>query len=325
MTIVEPIPDLQWGRGAWQDYISNWRTRDTSWMQERLILRYQTAAARTADWGASPRAGQVTYNDESKTLEMWHSVKASWVRSLMFQYATSVKDDATGVNISHISAGGKGATFGPSSVIVDTALSVGPGVLGVDLTGVTIKTGTKTAKLTTSATDLVSDSPITAAGLASLGDASVTGTLAVGGFQSPSATITNITMAGTLSGGVLNGSVSGLIGGVGLSGGTVSSGAGATGGMQTGQGHFYGDANSAVMRQRPAVGGAWGTAYVQATATDVNLNGSLISLLAQPRVQSSRSMQYATGAGVFNGGPVIVQAGDPGVGNVPEGTIWIQA
>ena len=120
MTIVEPIADLQWGRGNWQDYISNWRTRDTNWMQQRLILRYQTSALRTADWGATPSPGQVTYNGETQTLEMWRPSANTWVRSLMFQYLISTQDSAAGTNIHHAGSGGKGITIGPTVLAIDT-------------------------------------------------------------------------------------------------------------------------------------------------------------------------------------------------------------
>src|SRR4029077_13884264 len=118
MTLVEPIPDLQWGKGTWQDYISNWRTRDTNWMQERLILRYQTTALRNSAWPA-PGAGQVTYNDETKTMEMWRASTSAWVRSLMFQYLVSSQDTTAGVNIYHSNSGAKGVTLGPTSFAVD--------------------------------------------------------------------------------------------------------------------------------------------------------------------------------------------------------------
>jgi hypothetical protein len=66
---------------------------------------------------------------------------------------------------------------------------------------------------------------------------------------------------------------------------------------------------------------AAGAAYIAVQATEVGIDGTNIHLWGQTRVEANRSMQYVTTAGVKNGGPVIWGA-DPGVANVPEGTIW---
>jgi hypothetical protein len=326
MTMVEPLPDLQWGKGTWQDYISNWRTRDTNWMQERLILRYQTTASLLAAW-PSPQAGQVIYNDETgiKSLQMYSAAKSAWLRSLMFQFLGSNKDDAAGVNVSHTAAGGKGATFGPTSLLLDApTTNFLNGTAVIDATGLLLKVGTNVAiKLSTDANSLVSDTQIKAPALVIAGAISG-GALTATSVAAPAATITNISMSGTLSGGgVINGG-SGLIGGVTLGGSTVQPPSGF--GMQSGQGWFYGDGNSAVMRQRPTLGGATGAAYVQVTATGIGLNASTVDVYQTGplRILNGKSIQYyrADNGVQYNGGPVIVGA-DPGVGNVPEGTIWV--
>ena len=89
-----------------------------------------------------------------------------WVPLLMLDNLTSTKDDATGVAMSHKNAGGKGVVFEPTRTVMDNPIYVMGGVLTVDATGLTIKTGTKTVKLTTDAAGLVSDSPISATALA---------------------------------------------------------------------------------------------------------------------------------------------------------------
>lgn len=331
MSIVEPLPDLQWGKGTWQDYISNWRTRDTNWMQERLILRYQTTALRNAAW-ATPSAGQVTYNDETKTLEMWRASASAWVRSLMFQYLVSTQDTTAGTNIHHSSSGGKGIMLGPTSLLIDApTTSFLSGVHTVDATGITVKVGTKTAKLSTDTLNLVSDSPLKAPGLDLSGG---TGTVisaagkvvSVGTLNADQGTITNISMSGTFTGGVLNGT-SGTIGAVGHSGGVISTAAGSASanaaGLQSGQGYFYGDATTAVMRQRTNAGSAAGAAAVTVSAINVFFDGTVVQLNGTSnRVMANRPLEYATTAGTKYGGPVVYGA-DPGVGNVPEGTIWI--
>jgi hypothetical protein len=320
MTIAEPLPDLQWGKGTWQDYISNWRTRDTNWMQERLILRYQTAALRSTAY-PSPGAGHVTYNDETKSLEMWRAAPTNaWVRALMFQYLTSNKDDSAGVNLAHTGAAGKGVQLTPTSVLIDApTTNFLNGVHVVDATGITVKVGAKTAKLSTDATNLVSDSPIKAPS-AVIDAITTSGAISAGSISAPSATITNIGMSGTLSGGIINGA-SGLIGGVAM----ASNIATATGGYVSQQGYFSGTSNSAVMRQR-AANGAVGSAYLEAQTTDLQVKAPAgnIWMDGTTRFMGGRSVPWHNAAGthVAYCGPVIYSGGDPGAGNFPDGTIW---
>lgn len=322
MTIVEPIPDLQWGKGNWQDYISNWRTRDTGWMQERLILRYQTAAARTTDW-PSPRSGQVTYNEQTGLLEMWNQTKSAWLRSLMFQFLTSNKDDAAGVNLSHASAGGKGVQLTPTSLLVDAPTTNwlnGVGVL--DATGLALKVGTKTVKLSTDAANLVSDSPIKAPS-AVIDAITSTGAISAGSISAAAATLTNIGMSGTLSGGIINGS-GGTIGGVvlGPSGLVTASGSG----FVSNNGVFYGDGSSAIMRQRTPAGGALGAAFAQVTSPDIGLNtpSGSIYMYGTARFMGGRGIPWHNAAGTHVAWvpAVIYSGGDPGAANFPDGTIW---
>lgn len=326
MTIVEPLPDLQWGKGTWQDYISNWRSRDTSWMQEHLILRYQTAAARTTDYPA-PQPGHVTYNDTTKSLEMWRGAPTSaWVRSLMFQFLTSNKDDAAGVNISHSSAAGKGIQLTPTSLLVDaTTTNFLNGVHTVDATGITVKVGTKTAKLSTDAASLLSDSPISAPSLISTGGVTATGAVSAASISAPAATLTNIGMSGTLSGGIVNGA-SGLIGGVGM----ASNVATASGGFVSSAGIFSGATDGAYMRYRNPAGGALGTAFFQVDTANITVgpSNSTGSVFMYPylRIMQGRGVPWHNVAGTHVAwiSPTIVSGGDPGAANYPDGTVWIQ-
>jgi hypothetical protein len=327
MTIVDPIPDVQYGRGDWQDYISNWREKDAEWIQERTILRYATPTARSTDWSA-PRAGHVTYNGLSDRLEMFSGLRSSWVGILMFQYLTSIKDDATAVNISHTASGGKGINIGPSLTSLDNPLNVMGSVLAVDGTGVTVKTGAKTAKLTTDANNLISDTPVSAPGFITAGALTATGNI-TGASATLTGTLTvpNISLSGTLTGGVLNGT-SGLIGGVTLGSNTVQPGGGATGGMQSNQGHFYGDGTSAVMRQRPALGGTWSPTFVQVTANNVVVGGGapqFFDVNPTMRYYGGKGIQWMNAGGTLQAwiSPVIYAASDPGATNFPDGTLWL--
>jgi hypothetical protein len=324
VTIVEPLPDLQWGKGNWQDYISNWRSRDTNWMQERLILRYQTTAQRNAAWPA-PSPGQVTYNDETKTLEMWRASQSTWVRSLMFQNLVSTQDTAGGVNLFHVGsiASPKAITIGPTTLSIDfTTTSFLSDRVTIDATGLNIKIGTKTAKLSTDATHLISDSPIKTSAIDLSGGTgtviSAAGkTMAVGTLNADQGTITNISASGTLTGnignfsGVLTGGTvngtSGTIGGIGLSGNTVN----ASGGMIAGAGYFHGDGSQGVLRYRNPSGGA----------QSANL---MVMQDAWFRWRMPNGMPWDNAAGNHTGGWVAcVFTSDPGAANAPTGSILL--
>ena len=322
MSIVEPLPVGGYGKADWVDYSNYWREGDAEWLMERSVLRYADATARTAQW-PTPKFGHVTYNEATDRLETFSKVANAWSTVQQYVNLVSTQDTTGGVAISHKTAGSKGIIFEPTRTQLDNPIWVMGGVLGVDGTGVTVKTGAKTVKLTTNATDLVSDSPISGTTL------TLSGTLTgVNATLSGTLTSPNIAMSGTLTGGVLNGT-SGTIGGIGIASNIITIPAGGLGanaaGIQASQGYFYGDANGALIRQRTSAGVAPGAPYVQVTSSIVGLNGTTVEFVGQPKVLSNRSVQYVTTAGLMNGGPVIVQTSDPGVANVPEGTIWINA
>jgi hypothetical protein len=327
MTVTEPIPDLQWGRGDWQDYINNWREKDAEFLQARTILRYQTAAARTTDWPA-PQPGQVTYNNETQTLEMWRPAASSWVRSLMFQYLTATQDSAAGVKMSHVGAAGKGILIQPASLVIDIPLNVQAGLLqvGADFVGIQ-SVGQKLAKLTTDSDELLSDTPLAISAIRLTGTGTVldaaTKAVTVGPLTAGSLTSTGaVSTTGTVTGGVVNGTT-GTIGGVALNTNAVQPSAG----MQSQQGYFYGDSNSAVMRQRPTLGGASSPNYVQVTADRVNIGGGTGYMDVYPtfRLFGGRGIHWIDAGGTHRAwiSPTIVSASDPGAGNYPDGTIWI--
>lgn len=318
MSIAEPISDLQYGKGNWQDYISNWRQKDAGYLQERSILRYATAAARTTDW-PTPRAGQVTYRGDADRLEMYSTLRSSWVSAMLFQFLTTPKDDAAGVTLSHTGAAGKGITLGPANVIMDLPVNAYNGLLTADASGVGVKTtAMKQALLSTNATELVSDTIVSVPGLhLTAGTLDATGRPAtVGALTAVSATIPNLTLSGTLSGaGVLNGG-SGTIGGVAMSGNRAT----ASSGFRAGIGLFSGDASSAIMS---AIGG---TPYLQvSTAGGVFSGGGQFDFYTYVRFLNGTNpvYYYNANSGSVNIAPSFYSAGDPGAGYFPDGTIWV--
>lgn len=321
MTITEPLPAGNYGKANWVDYSNYWREGDAEWLMERTTLRYGTAAARTADW-PTPKFGQITYNEQSIALgggvyadrpEMWSKQHGAWVPLLMLANITSTKDDSAGVALSHKLAGGKGVIFEPTRTQMDNPLWIMGGVMGIDSTGVTIKTGAKTVKLTTDAVGLVSDSPISAtafttAGTLTAANLSVSGTL----------TVPNITMSGTLTGGTfrgivdgttVNASTGGTIGGVAINNNTVW----ASGGMVAQGAYLRGDSGSGYYSYRNPGNGVIASSAVTVDATYL-------------RFRAPNGIPLDRGDGSFTGawvGGAIVSGGDPGAGNFPNGTIWV--
>lgn len=319
MTVTDPIPTTDYGKGAWQDYVSNWRQKDAGWVQERSVLRYATAATRTTDW-PSPKPGQVTYRGDVDKLEMWSGLRSAWVNVLLLQYLASGPDTAAGVTLGHTAAAGKGLTLGPSSASINQPVDFNNGLLTAGATGVGIQTlAQKKALLTTNATELVSDTPLAVPGLRlSAGTLDATGrAVTTGGLTATSLTVPSIAMSGTLTGGVLNGT-SGTIGGVGLSGNKAT----ASAGFQSGGALFSGNASAAVMRV-----GTTGS-YIQVLNNNISLvngpAGSLVDIYANTRFLNNTypAYYYAGNSGVVNIAPSFYSGGDPGAANFPDGTIW---
>lgn len=326
MPVDQALPDeAPFGVALWDDYADNWRQKDAEWLQSRGILRFATAAARDAAIG-TPQEGQLVYNATGSVLQLRKPTGWTDFKPLPANLTTT-QDDATAVLIGHSLSSGKGISFGgvtPFEVHVNTDFKVQNGVLLVQTSGVSIKTGARTAKLTTDALNLVSDSPVSAPSIILTGTGTVLSapgkTVAVGTLTADSAAVT-----------------SGTIGGValGTSGIGGSNLANASGGFQSQQGMFYGDGTSALIRQRAANGGALGTAQIQVTATDISLSGTLTSagttnlngvtnFVGQARVRNGNSIEWYNAASTLLGrsGPVIYSASDPGAANYPEGTIW---
>jgi len=341
MTVVDPIPATVWGKADWQDYISNWRDKDATWVMERTILRYDTNAKRDSEW-PSPNTGQVIYNDSTKALEMYR-VNA-WVHALMFQFLTSVQDSSAGVNISHTAAsGGAGIVITPTAINVTANLNAFSGALTVDASGVGMMSpGQKKAYFTSNATELVLDTPLALPSIRltatsgnvidATGKAMVTGALTATSITSSGAiNATGAVTAGSLSTAGALSAASATFGGISFASniGTYPAGGAAANaaGIQLGQGYLYGDANSLVMRQRTSAGVAAGAAYVQTQANDVVINGpTTVQLVGGDiRVMGTNNIDFYTGTTKLGVGigPVVQSASDPGVGNYPEGTIWI--
>lgn len=307
MTVTLPNP---YGKADWTDYVDYWRDADATWIQDRLVIRVADNAGRDA-LGNTP--GGVVYNAAKDALELRRAAGGyQTITPLPAMLAVNEDTANNRTTISHTAAGGKGIVYTATDVQVTNPLNVMNGVLTVDATGASFKTGAKTAKLTTDAANLVSDSPVSAPSLVLTGTgtvldatnkAVVVGPLTAGAVTAASGTVSGAWNAG-----------SGTIGGVAL----ASNKAVASSGYDSQSGSFYGDANSAIMRHVNRSG-----PYVQVTTGGQVLSGGgYTDLYSQVRVMGAAAFiqHYNTGKNIA---PSFYSASDPGVGNYPEGTIWI--
>ena len=260
---------------------------------------------------------------------------------------TSNQDTSAGVNVSHTAAaGGKGAIFTPTQLQVTADLNVQSGALSVDSSGVGMMSpGQKKAYFTSNATELVLDTPLALPSIRLMGSgnvidatskAIVTGALTASSVTSQGA----VNATGAITGGSLSTSgaltaASATIGGIAFANNIATYPAGSAAanaaGLQLGQGYFYGDASSAVIRQRASAGVAAGSAYAQVKAVDVVLQADpstgLIQISgADVQLRGGNNLDFYNSGGTKLGvgiGPVVQSASDPGAANYPEGTIWI--
>lgn len=297
---------------VWTDFVDNWRAIDAHWIRDRVVNIFDDNTKRGAS-GIVPIQGTLTFLQGTNSLEFYKggtpSLAASW-ESVRYPNL-AVTSDATTVTLRQTS-GGSGIVLASDGTANIEKLNAGLGTLLANVAGVSIKTGAKTVVLTTGGTSLAIDSPVT-----------ITGTLnATGAFTAASAALTgavtaaSATISGTVSGGVVNGG-SGTIGGVALSGNRVT----ASSGLNSGNGHFYGDSGSALMRYANDTG-----PYIQVTAGGANFSGGgQFDFYTGVRFLNNNYpvYYYAGNGGAVNIAPSFYSGGDPGAGNFPDGTIWI--
>ena len=323
----DPLPTIApYGAADWDDYDHNWRAADAEWLQSRGILRFSNAAQRDGaivdgGLGPTPAVGTFIYNQTEDILN-YRSSDNTWkpYRSLPTNMKT-VTDTVATVKIAHsaVASGDKGMTFTPTGISTDLPLTVLGGVLTADLTGVSIKTGAATAKLTTDATNLVSDKAITAPGIKLTGatnpviDATDKNAI-IGILDATTINATAITATGALTGGSITGAT-GTINGVVFNASWVK----ADTGFVAQGGYLHGDASNGYLRYRNPTTGAAGAALVRIDTGNVWIDGGYF------RITGGRGIPWHNSAGTHTAwiSPVIYSAADPGAANYPDGTLWI--
>lgn len=293
---------------VWTDFVDNWRAVDAHWFRDRVVNLFDNAAARLASGiNGAALPGSLSFLQDVNSLEFFKGGTA-W-ESVRYPNL-SVTSDSTSVLLRQTAAGSGVQLINDGTARIDK-LNGGAGVLLVDTTGVSIKTGAKTVKMTTDAAQLLVDSPVSITGaLAASGAISGASAALTAGLTAASATLT-----GTLSAGTVNGT-SGTIGGVGIASNRVT----ASDGALFNGGRFYGQGANAMMQ---ANGGG---PYLQVTTGGAAYGGGgQFDFYANARFLNNTYpvYYYASNAGAVNIAPSFYSGGDPGAGNFPDGTIWI--
>ena len=324
--MAEPIADLQWGKVNWNDYEHNWREKDAEFLQSRTILRFHNDTERNAGV-PSGSWGSVVYNEASDKLE-WRKKAGgtgAWEQILpMPQFLAVPTDTAASVVLAHSGASSKGIAFNPADVKVTHDLDV-LGVLKVAAAGVTVKTGGATAAITTDATDLVSSVPLKVPSLTLTGTGTVLSapgkTIAVGTVTADQVSAASLSLSGTLTGGIINGTA-GTIGGVALNTNAAAAPSGFYAGTGGGVGLYTSDATKAVIQSRSGPG-TFRAGKIEVD-DNVGLFGTLVNLNSDMAVRNKTIKYYDAGNTVRGLGYAVsvYSATDPGVANFPEGAIW---
>lgn len=221
------IPPDGYGRVTWTDIEDNWRQVDAFWLQDRSVIRYASAAARSSDIPV-PQAGTVTYladdgSFQGRTPTGW----ARFVASTNLRVSDAGTSPTTQAQLSNANGVGGIVLLQSGEVrIVSThaqALNVG-GKVWIDNSsnagdnGLWISTGGAAARLRTSAAGLDVNRPVLAPGvntpqLVSTGTLSVSGTSTLAGVNATSVGATSVS-ADTVTSAILNATTATVTGSV---------------------------------------------------------------------------------------------------------------
>ena len=172
--MAEPLPATGYGQANWLDFQNNWRQADSNFLQKRSVLRYATTADRNAISG--PEAGMVIFNVQNDRLE-FRKNDGSW-SGLYVTDGLIIEPVASDIKLRHpATVGNLGLVF-TSAPLISTQVPIATAgdEVRIDTTGVTIKTGAATGRLSTDASYLRTEAPFLAGSLTSATSLSVQGT-----------------------------------------------------------------------------------------------------------------------------------------------------
>ena len=204
---IPPVPDSNPTVGFvdWRDVIDNVRELDLEWLQNRTVVRFDSVGAANSYAGdpakvpGSLEEGQVVYFIGPKQLAV--KTGASTYKYALLSGLLTVADAGAIASISNAGAGG--ITLPADGSVGVPLLKVAVDRVVADSAGLHLKTGTATANLTTSATDLVSDIPIQAPVLKAAGAIQAASAAVSGAITAASAAVGSLSASGVASVGSL--------------------------------------------------------------------------------------------------------------------------
>lgn len=204
---IPPVPDSNPTVGFvdWRDVIDNVRELDLEWLQNRTVVRFDSVGAANSYAGdpakvpGSLEEGQVVYFIGPKQLAV--KTGASTYKYALLSGLLTVADAGAIASISN--AGTGGITLPADGSVGVPLLKVAVDKVVADSAGLHLKTGTATANLTTSATDLVSDIPIQAPVLKAAGAIQAASAAVSGAVTAASAAVSTLSVSGAASVGTL--------------------------------------------------------------------------------------------------------------------------
>lgn len=189
----------------WHNVVDNVRELDLEWLQNRTVVRFDNVAAANS-YAANPskvpgslEEGQVVYFVGPKQLAV--KTGASTYKYALLSGLLTVADAGAIASISNAGAGG--ITLPADGSVGVPLLKVAVDRVVADSAGLHLKTGTATANLTTSATDLVSDIPIQAPVLKAAGAIQAASAAVSGAITAASAAVGSLSASGVASVGSL--------------------------------------------------------------------------------------------------------------------------
>lgn len=305
------IPGDGYGVVDWTNYQDNWRDEDASWLQSHSILRFANTTDRDTAY-PTPLPGTTVYVNTGAGVLQWYGSDSNWRTVLSPVYLTNTEDStsstfAYGANAPVLAIKNGSVELGPS-----------PASLTVSSAGLTVKTGSNTTLLTTDTTGLVANGNIKAAtfsstGLATFNSLSVTTTLNVTTTSTFAGLLTAQNGLSVTSGTAAFGAVTAT--GITVTSGTVSAATLTSTGNISAAGYALGGVAKISTNSGAQFSSTAGTGTV--TLTDSNTDSVALSGKAFTlKTQTVGAVQVQI-AGVY------FSSTDPGVANVPEGTLWI--
>lgn len=292
------------GEIDWVNLQNNWRAEDAEWLQERSIVRISTAAPGDATDLISTTIpdGRVFYSSNTKKL----IVRANTTnKSVLASDSLMLTDGASTVTLS--------VTSGSSPATITFTKSTG--ALSIDTMSVTSLTATTATVTTLSPTNLTVTNLTATTASGTLKSTSAGLELETTGTAGNKVTLTTAASSGGLVSdkgfSVTTGGITVTAGGVTITAGGLSVAAGTT-------------AVQALTATSASAGTVTATTSVTAPLLQSGSGADLTLTAASGqalRVTNAAFYYGASGTTIKNAW--VVYGTDPGVANVPEGTIWI--